>query len=50
MESASFMPILPPPNEFSCHMTQLVASMTDLGKGKADRRVQALLLFVKEKH
>lgn len=49
MESASFMPILPPPNEFSHHMTQLVASMMDLSKGKADRRVQVLLLFVKEK-
>lgn len=46
MESASFMSILPPPIELSRHMTQLVASMTDLGKGKADGRVQVLLLFV----
>lgn len=43
------LPPLPHSNEFSPDMTQLAASMTDHGKGKAERRVQVLLLLVEEK-
>lgn len=45
----TLLPPLPHSNEFSPDMIQLAASTTDHGKGKAERRVQVLLLLVEEK-